>query len=481
MYGIRELTQNAADSIREMGHLLTAGIGVSEERLTREADIELQISMHPVPSLVISDRGTGMTLDVLQNFFLRAGASFRNSELWKAQFADASGASKIARAGRFGVGALSAFLIGERISVYTRHFSDQSGKGLAFVATIDGNEIEIVEEKGPIGTRISIESDQGRIERIATYFRRSKQTPDFFVSADVTLNVSVDVPPRKDSTKRSDENEEEVRAAVDALAQKPRWIPVTGTMYTEVQWDRTTHRWRRYSGWAENQCGYVFCNGILVGDLLEPQSSLIVKESSSRVGGVWEIVAPTISVKDNSGLMPLDLARKGFVRTDAELEDRVLGSMWAELLATFFYSQKFSGADICELWTSGDYLFKSSWIPIVFGKDGFTFLDEDLLDTLSPERLVVLPYSQGVVDRVLSDPFLDDGTFVLFKKTFWSQSRSDIVTTVSRSAYASVLPSFRHRLGSDETFASTYFVFDKGKFEQALIKECAEILAGGAR
>lgn len=175
LYGLRELTQNAADSVREFEHLIREEGVIVDSRLLSDCDIEIKINI-PERRFVIPDRGTGMTLDIIERYFLKAGASFRNSETWKRQYVDEQGKSKIARAGRFGVGALAAFLIGDKMSVSTRHYSEESASGHLFEAEIDAEALEVTKEDVPVGTTNcfggSGKSDRGAraISRIAKRF-----------------------------------------------------------------------------------------------------------------------------------------------------------------------------------------------------------------------------------------------------------------------------------------------------------------------
>jgi molecular chaperone HtpG len=118
-YGLRELTQNAADSVNELEHAIQRTAPFALDRADLNHDIEVEIVGDPDWSFTIRDRGTGMTLETIKNYFLKAGASFRNSELWKQDFTDSTGKSQVARTGRFGVGALSAYLIGEKVQIFT--------------------------------------------------------------------------------------------------------------------------------------------------------------------------------------------------------------------------------------------------------------------------------------------------------------------------------------------------------------------------
>jgi molecular chaperone HtpG len=69
LYGLRELTQNAIDSVREFDQLLYNGIIVDTDRMNRNADVEISISEAAPWTFCISDRGTGMTLDIIKNYF----------------------------------------------------------------------------------------------------------------------------------------------------------------------------------------------------------------------------------------------------------------------------------------------------------------------------------------------------------------------------------------------------------------------------
>ena len=75
----------------------------------------------------VLDNGTGMTADIIINYFLISGASFRNSEIWEKNYIR-NGESVIARSGKFGIGVLSAFLLGNYVEVTTRHLSEDLGE-----------------------------------------------------------------------------------------------------------------------------------------------------------------------------------------------------------------------------------------------------------------------------------------------------------------------------------------------------------------
>ncbi|WP_306260396.1 ATP-binding protein [Pararhizobium sp. IMCC21322] len=164
--GLRELVQNATDAVKELDSLVDEGsIEPTKGRTDISADVQVDFVQdgesreHLIPNIVeitITDRGVGMTADIVKNYFLKAGASFRSSDVWKEQFEKADGTIRVQRSGRFGVGALAAFLIGEEIEVDTRHYSEPTENGLRFSASIETTSINVVKVACAVGTKIRI-------------------------------------------------------------------------------------------------------------------------------------------------------------------------------------------------------------------------------------------------------------------------------------------------------------------------------------
>jgi hypothetical protein len=145
--GIRELIQNAVDAVRERwefekNHPQPADRAPSE----LEGDVVAWLDdpdQKGVAMLTVSDRGIGMTEEIIVNYFLKAGASFRRSVAWKKEFESEDGAaaaqghpkSRVLRSGRFGIGVLAAFLLGDEIEVSTRHITSE--RGIRFSSRLD--------------------------------------------------------------------------------------------------------------------------------------------------------------------------------------------------------------------------------------------------------------------------------------------------------------------------------------------------------
>ncbi|MDX8400368.1 MAG: ATP-binding protein [Gallionellaceae bacterium] len=155
--GIRELIQNAVDACRELSDFSNDADSISNQTVN-EPDVLVTIQENEDGTgwITVTDRGVGMTLETITNYFLIAGASFRNSDLWKRQHMDDDGQSRVMRGGRFGVGALAAFLLGDEVEVTTRHVKREANQGIEFKARIDEPNIELRRCVAPAGTTIKI-------------------------------------------------------------------------------------------------------------------------------------------------------------------------------------------------------------------------------------------------------------------------------------------------------------------------------------
>jgi molecular chaperone HtpG len=155
-YGVRELLQNAVDACRERQFLIEKHYGLnSKEYQDYKPEIKISIKKKQDENyyFAIEDNGIGMTKDILINYFFKAGASFINSDVWKKDFVDEN-SSKVQRSGRFGVGILASFLLGDEIEVATK--SIDSEEAYQLIASIDTEQVEILKSIFNVGTKISI-------------------------------------------------------------------------------------------------------------------------------------------------------------------------------------------------------------------------------------------------------------------------------------------------------------------------------------
>ncbi len=174
-FGVRELLQNAIDAVRELNeYKRTLPNAQTYDLEHQEADVVVSLEKETDDDwfLTVSDRGMGMTVDTVRNYFLKAGASFRRSDHWRKMF-ETDGKSRVLRAGRFGIGILSSFLIGNEIEVITRYVDEPRENGIRFDATIESSVIELMRVSAPIGTSIKIKLGPGPLSELKKPKKRS--------------------------------------------------------------------------------------------------------------------------------------------------------------------------------------------------------------------------------------------------------------------------------------------------------------------
>lgn len=161
--GIRELLQNAVDAVREREIWQAQHAGFRDVPLIRQdGAVEIWLNQTDdldLGSLIVSDQGIGMTEQVVRDYFLRVGASYRYSQEWQREFESESSSgeprSRVLRSGRFGIGVLAGFLLGDEIEVSTRHIT--SSRGFVFRTGLQPGPIELrYDEDLPVGTTIKV-------------------------------------------------------------------------------------------------------------------------------------------------------------------------------------------------------------------------------------------------------------------------------------------------------------------------------------
>lgn len=145
-------------------------------------DFRIEMTISP-DKVVISDNGIGMTADVVENNFWKAGASGKNTEE----------AKKAGVVGTFGIGAMANFGVCDKMEVYTRYFNSQE----TIVTSTELENISLTEDcinttivsdtTLPIGTTIiaTLRNDASiTIDNAISYLRPFVQ----YLSMPVTLN-----------------------------------------------------------------------------------------------------------------------------------------------------------------------------------------------------------------------------------------------------------------------------------------------------
>ena len=151
-YGVRELLQNAVDACLEREQWEKNHGNSNYKGLV---DIRIENG-----TFTITDNGMGMNEDVLLNYYLSAGSSYRSSDAWMAANAP-EGKSQVARTGRFGVGFLASFLLGDEVEVHTQHREDKKGYQFKFGQESRPLDIQRADRINPYAAEVSDSTHAG--------------------------------------------------------------------------------------------------------------------------------------------------------------------------------------------------------------------------------------------------------------------------------------------------------------------------------
>jgi molecular chaperone HtpG len=289
--GIRELMQNSIDAVRELREYLKKHPERKDDDLT-EQEAEVIVSIDEEEDgwwVTVSDQGIGMTVDTVRDYFLKAGASLRRSEIWRKTFENEEGKSQVLRSGRFGVGMLAAFLLGDEINVDTRHISEcDPNKGIAFTAQLDSEVIELQRIKRSVGTTIRVRiSNEVKDELLGKWYKKegkweNQHKWDWYC----LTNPKVQLEYRKEK-----------------LCQEYQ-LPAYNSKLP-VEWHRISHPDYQDIHWTYWEAPFLTCNGIKIIDT-EDESILILE---SFYWGYPLFDNPNISIFDYDANLPLNLQR----------------------------------------------------------------------------------------------------------------------------------------------------------------------------
>lgn len=302
--GIRELLQNSVDAVREV-YAYRENRRISHPTTPGTPDVSARLLAGPEGFAVeIADQGIGMTEDVIQHYFLRAAASFRYSDAWRREFQDRAGGSTVLRSGRFGIGVLAAFLMGNEISVSTRHIAAETG--IEFFATLETDPIELKYVDRQVGTTIRVAISEEVYRRLRD---RNGANWDWYCLA-------------FPGVVRESRQEEAVVATFPNVYN----LPDLGVM-PHGDW-RVVEIDKGFSvGWSFTEGPAVVSNGLLVQR--NPPFHMLTGQNDHGVA----ISCPNLSIFDKNGKLPLNLQRTALSESAAALLHPVAEDIALDFLA----------------------------------------------------------------------------------------------------------------------------------------------------
>lgn len=423
--GIRELVQNSLDAVREMEFILSSLPTIdSVERENLEGDVTVSFEKDEVGShwVVISDCGIGMTWITVCKYYLTAGASFRQSDAWKKRFTDESGTSQILRSGRFGIGVLAAFLIGDRVKVSTRHFDQPVAQGIEFEFGLDDTFIEMRWLNRNVGTTIKVRTNELVIKNLMKNSYDKEEWDWYCLDKPVVVRKNVDG---------------------EKIKQKYEMPGLDATLPSNFH--RINIQGLQAADWTYSDKAPSFiCNGILV-----PNARLNLHHEFSKsdydVDTHLILREPKVSVYDPDGRLPLNLARNGLASTYAPLNSELADDLCRNFIAYSLlkgprgrilsedhfdlYNKTFHPGLYYRYLMSAGYYFDT--------KEGFGLTDPWNISHYSYKKgLLICINGQFRISREVADSIMDkysivfcnkmDGTLGLFDQ--WHRSLALTVT-----------------------------------------------------
>lgn len=313
-YGVRELLQNAIDACNEREEIERAEEREYTGKITVEVDTKNK-------KFTITDNGVGMNEDVLINYYLTVGASYRRSASWAAQHMDDEGKSRVVRSGRFGVGVMAAFLLGENVTVTTRHHKDDRGYRFSFNAEGEILNIERI-ENAIVGTVIAIDltKDAANILEDTSNF---DWTGWYHNSRPVVTYIC-------------DGLEQSRKDIVYLDKDRQNWFHFESSFFDNVKWSLNNPDPFKDGFPITYMQSSLFCNGIKIERPLFPSPFLSGETIDSKIYGYK--IFPRISICDKNGVLDLSLDRNSvnsFPETEQLLYDVYSGELASVLVGEF--------------------------------------------------------------------------------------------------------------------------------------------------
>lgn len=414
--GIRELVQNSVDACLEL-----EDISKKQQKIVIEKPEDFDVCVSVIEhgdygEVIVEDYGVGMTLDIIENYFLNIGASFRNSDRWKKTH-ETEGSSDIHRTGRFGIGLLAAYLLGDELEVETRHISCPENEGLKFRCSRGSKFVTISHTDCHVGTKVSIKTSKN----IVCNLSENPKSWDWYC---------LSVPKVKRSLiKVNDSNEKHTKFLEQNIVVPQSRSNLQGTNWFRVETEGLDDVVWSYEGFETKDSEYhtnkyfsvLVCNGIFINSVKYNSN---IKFLWDRGNQILTPEDPTVVVYDQDGQVPLDIQRTSLTYSNASFISKVSKDVTKKLIENFFES--FSKTDFISVentikktlilrklnWEIGRH--KDSYISaFLFSRQGISLVDKQTIVKSKPTSIQIIPFHDTpIIEKKLLNGFYTDFSFV---------------------------------------------------------------------
>ncbi len=358
-YAVRELIQNSIDACKEREI-----IDKFEKRKIRISVLQEKEKIY----FTIKDNGIGMNSEILINNFFTAGSSHRTTDVWKNQFTK-EGISIVNRTGKFGVGVLASFILGDLITVKTRRVGSEVG--LEFNCCLNDDLINVQKNKKiEIGTEIRVELNDDIVRLLTDVNSKSKFLWFTTFIADVGyIEYEID------------------KKFKDAFVQIPQ-------QNLEPDFEFKSHAlWRSFDYNSNMKVYYTF------DDLKKNAKTINIPKSKyqhvsyngfvvengyklSRNDFPW--IYPRIAIMDNNSDILLSLDRNSLFENRLPFEEKLINRICIDLLAMILSLKFESIGDLKYLKEYPNFKKKINWNDHIYcNENGYVFNSRFILEELS--------------------------------------------------------------------------------------------------
>ena len=464
--GIRELVQNSVDACLERDNIV--GKTNINFKNPEEYDVCVSVIEHEdYGEVIVEDYGIGMTLDTIENYFLNIGASFRNSDRWKKTH-ETDGSSDIHRTGRFGIGLLAAYLLGDELEVETRHVNSPENKGLKFKCRRGSKSVTVSNISCHTGTKIVIKTNNS----IVKHLNSTPHIWDWYCLATPKVKRAIlKVEALENSFPKFLNQNITVPQCLSDL-DNTSWNRTSTSVFSDLLWSHTKYKLSEDNRNSSKTSPALICNGIIVSSMYGSSNTSIIKFHWSK-NSIIEPLAPTILVYDQNGELPLNIQRNSLTNNSPIFTNDLSRDIVNKAVTDFFNLAK--SKDFNSFRNMYDFIVKAkelSWRAnssqnyiecFILSTLGVMLLDKKLLQESRLESLQIivgrsnyLPEEDLLTSEFTNVIFASASNKSLYDKSNWVRNYLELNNRGYRSSFYDHI-SYRNLSGSRIFIKKDYY------------------------